>query len=185
MKLFTLPQNKAMPAGRQGFTLIELLIVIALLGALAVGLLATIDPFEQLKKGRDTSLRNTVSEFYNSNLRYYSIKSAFPWNTAGGVTSYVGSSLTATAMSSAIEELATSGELKARFQQLAGTANLAKIFVTSTAADQIAVCFMPESKSFQKDNNTIYNQTAAVHAGPPACSSQTSTGGTSCYFCVQ
>ena len=33
-----------------GFTLIELLIVIALLGALAVGLLATIDPFEQLKK---------------------------------------------------------------------------------------------------------------------------------------
>ena len=34
----------------KGFTLIELLIVIALLGALAVGLLATIDPFEQLKK---------------------------------------------------------------------------------------------------------------------------------------
>ena len=47
----------------KGFTLIELLIVIALLGALAVGLLATIDPFEQLKKGRDTSKKNTVSEF--------------------------------------------------------------------------------------------------------------------------
>ena len=35
---------------QKGFTLIELLIVIALLGSLAVGLLATIDPFEQLKK---------------------------------------------------------------------------------------------------------------------------------------
>jgi len=53
----------------RGFTLIELLIVIALLGALAVGLLATIDPFEQLKKGRDTSQRNTTAEFYNANLR--------------------------------------------------------------------------------------------------------------------
>ena len=31
-----------------GFTLVELLIVIALLGALAIGLLATVDPFEQL-----------------------------------------------------------------------------------------------------------------------------------------
>ena len=46
----------------KGFTLIELLIVIALLGALAVGLLAALDPFEQLKKGTDTGTRNTVSE---------------------------------------------------------------------------------------------------------------------------
>lgn len=65
-----------------GFTLIELLIVIALLGALAVGLLATVDPFEQLKKGTDTSTRNTVSELFNSFIRYYSVKNNMPW-TAG------------------------------------------------------------------------------------------------------
>ncbi|MFH0773343.1 MAG: prepilin-type N-terminal cleavage/methylation domain-containing protein, partial [bacterium] len=35
----------------RGFTLIELLIVIALLGALAVALLAALDPLEQIKKG--------------------------------------------------------------------------------------------------------------------------------------
>ena len=46
-KGFTLSLSK-------GFTLIELLIVIELLGALAAGLLAAIDPFEQLKKGVDT-----------------------------------------------------------------------------------------------------------------------------------
>jgi len=33
-----------------GFTLMELLIVIGVLGILAAGLLAAIDPFEQLKK---------------------------------------------------------------------------------------------------------------------------------------
>ena len=63
----------------KGFTLIELLIVIALLGALAVGLLATVDPFEQLKKGTDTSRRNTTSEIYNSMIRYYSVKNNMPW----------------------------------------------------------------------------------------------------------
>jgi len=54
---------------KQGFTLIELLIVIALLGALAVGLLAALDPFEQLKKGDDTGVRNTVSELLGSIVR--------------------------------------------------------------------------------------------------------------------
>ncbi|PJE63249.1 Tfp structural protein, partial [Candidatus Roizmanbacteria bacterium CG10_big_fil_rev_8_21_14_0_10_39_6] len=43
---------------KKGFTLIELLIVIALLGTLAVALLAAIDPFEQFKKGTDTARRN-------------------------------------------------------------------------------------------------------------------------------
>ncbi|MEK7634177.1 MAG: prepilin-type N-terminal cleavage/methylation domain-containing protein, partial [Patescibacteria group bacterium] len=64
-----------------GFTLIELLIVIALLGALAVGLLAALDPFEQLKKGTDTGVRNTVSEVHGSIIRFYAIKNYMPWCT--------------------------------------------------------------------------------------------------------
>ena len=40
MKQTALVSKKSLPAVSQGFTLIELLIVIALLGALAVGLLA-------------------------------------------------------------------------------------------------------------------------------------------------
>ena len=34
-----------------GFTLIEILVVVALIGALFLGILATVDPLEQLKKG--------------------------------------------------------------------------------------------------------------------------------------
>ncbi len=57
--------------GKKGFTLIELLVVIGILGILAVGLLAAIDPFEQLKKGRDTNLRNVTVEYVNACTRYY------------------------------------------------------------------------------------------------------------------
>lgn len=162
-----------------GFTLIELLIVIALLGALAVGLLATIDPFEQLKKGRDTTTRNTVSEFYNANLRYYATKGAFPWPVGATINAV---SLTDTAMTGYIKILMDTGELKNRFIDLAGTGNLAKIFVTSASSEQEAVCFQPESKSFQADPNTQFDITGGTST--PNCKSVTSTG-VSCYFCVQ
>ena len=164
---------------QKGFTLIELLIVIALLGALAVGLLATIDPFEQLKKGRDTSQRNTLSEFYNANLRYYAIKAEFPWGV-NGVTGTI-NDLTAD-----VEALVNAGELKDKFTQLAGTGNLDKIYVTSTDATHVSVCFVPESKSFQVDPNTMYatdGQLGGTDAG--GCKTFDSTNGTDCAFCIQ
>ena len=37
---------------RKGFTMIELLVVIAVIGILAVALLATLNPLEQIRKGR-------------------------------------------------------------------------------------------------------------------------------------
>ena len=164
---------------KKGFTLIELLIVIALLGALAVGLLATIDPFEQLKKGRDTSLRNTVTEFYNANLRYYSTKAAFPWGSTTQLTA-----ASANTLSTSIDLLISSGELKNRFMQLAGTGNLAKILVTSTAPEHLAVCYKPESKGFQIDPITQYDLSGGTSVA--TCKSGTAgTSGTDCYFCVQ
>ncbi len=161
----------------KGFTLIELLIVIALLGALAIGLLATIDPFEQLKKGRDTSLRNTVAELYNAELRYYSTKGEFTWGTSGTAG-------TVNSMTSDLTALINAGELKDRFEQLAGTANLAKIIITSNSPEHIAVCFRPESKSFQADPVTAYSSdgTPVVDNG---CKSMTSTNGTDCHLCIQ
>ncbi len=164
----------------KGFTLIELLIVIALLGALAVGLLATIDPFEQLKKGRDTSMRNTVSEFYNSLLRYYSIKSTFPWGT--DVTAN-----TVYAMSDQVAKLVSAGELKDKFFDLAGTASLDKIYVNATDGTHASVCFSPESKSFQNDPNTIYASDGVENtttSGVTACKSK-DVAGIDCYFCIQ
>lgn len=164
---------------KKGFTLVELLIVIALLGALAVGLLATIDPFEQLKKGRDTSIRNTVAEMYNANLRYFSTKGQFPWGTG---STFVAKAVNT--MGADVTELINVGELKNKFIELAGTGNLAKVLVTSTSVEHLAVCYKAESKSFQEDPVTIFGSDGVTSA--TTCKSQTSgTAGADCYYCVQ
>lgn len=157
----------------KGFTLIELLIVIALLGALAVGLLATIDPFEQLKKGNDTSTRNTVSEFYNAAIRYYAINHQFPWGTeAMGPSSLYDISVH-------LDALASAGELKAKFIDLATTSQLARISVYSPTSDQLAVCFRPESKSMRRDPAVLYDGKGSALSGCPTSAS------VECYWCVQ
>lgn len=160
----------------RGFTLIELLIVIALLGALAVGLLASIDPFEQLKKGRDTSTRNTLSEFYNANLRYYSTRSGFPWGN---------SELTATRLgllTTVVDTLQNAGELKSNFLSLAQQST-GSIYLSSTGGEDMHVCFNPESKGFDIDPNTIYDISGAAGVN---CKGSPSAGtNADCYYCIQ
>ncbi len=168
----------------KGFTLIELLIVIALLGALAVGLLAAIDPFEQLKKGRDTSTRNTTAEFYNASIRYYSTNGNFPWNKGGTDNSFAAAVTMTEAIISAtaLPDMITAGELKAKFYELAGINNLGRIYITSPTTESIISCFIPESKSFKQDQNVVFDQTGGTTSG---CVAQTSGGSTSCYWCIQ
>jgi len=64
---------------QKGFTLMELLIVIGVLGILAAGLLAAIDPFEQLKKARDTNNRSAAIELLGSSQRYFATHGYLPW----------------------------------------------------------------------------------------------------------
>lgn len=180
---------------KKAFTLIELLIVIALLGALAVGLLAALDPFEQLKKGTDTGVRNTVSEFHGSVIRYYAIKNIMPWcadstcstfrdtlTTNGSNTPY-GDALTAM-QTGTITEIANAGELKSNFTNLAGAGTLAKIFVTgNNTAATVKVCYQPTAKSFINDPNTRYTK-YGVEQAAGTCKGQGGTD-TTCYWCVQ
>lgn len=171
----------------KAFTLIELLIVIALLGALAVGLLAALDPFEQLKKGTDTGVRNTVSEFQGAVIRYYAIKNLMPWcsnpttcnldgfnengaNTLGNLTTTV------------IPNVVNTGELKADFATLAGTGTLNKIIVFgNNNSATVQVCFKPTAKSFVSDPNTKFNPTT----GEPTCQSDPNPGNNTCLWCVK
>ncbi len=168
----------------RGFTLIELLIVIALLGALAIGLLATIDPFEQLKKGRDTSTRNTALEFYNAELRYNATRGTFTWATDATIASDALNSSDMTGTS--IPSLINAGELKEGFVTLAGTGNLALIYVTSKDVSHIAVCFQPQSKSFAVDPAALYDVTGGTST--TTCKSKSTPGSadtSTCYYCVQ
>ena len=169
---------------RQGFTLIEILIVVALIGALFIGVLASIDPLEQLKKGTDTSRRSTTAELYNGMVRYYSVKGTFPWTDDLSSLSASDDSMTDSA-TGYITQAVSAGELKTEFITLAKS-NLAKINLTSTAdtlgnRQNLSVCFLPDSKSFRFDLNSKYGIDGAVSSG---CLS-TDTSGTACYWCVK
>jgi prepilin-type N-terminal cleavage/methylation domain-containing protein len=80
---------------RRGFTLIELLVVVAILGILAVALLATIDPFEQIKRANDSNMEQVATEVVEANVRYYSTHNALPWwsVSSGGKNCYSGSNV--------------------------------------------------------------------------------------------
>lgn len=65
-----------------GFTMIELLVVIAVIGVLAVAVLSSINPVEQINKGRDTRVRSNAAQLLNAVDRYYAIQEVYPWNDA-------------------------------------------------------------------------------------------------------
>lgn len=174
---------------RSGFTLIELLIVIALLGALAVGLLAALDPFEQLKKGTDTGIRNTVSEVQGGAIRFFALKNHMPWCdfsaspvTCNDPTSAVDlTTLNGAPYNTALDQMITAGELKADFVTLAG-GQMEKVFVTGTDdPPTVTVCYEPTSKSFKNDPNTKFDQDGVETTG---CLSQGGNDAT-CYYCVK
>ena len=165
---------------KKGFTLIELLIVIAILGILAIGLMAALDPLEQLKRARDTSTRNTVEEFYNASLRYYSIKEEFPWTSSAQSTV----NLTAV-ITTYIQSLVDAGELKSRFTDDAKA--LGRIYITSNNADflgnmdDLAVCFAPESKAVRGDDHSKFNSGGVTISSCPTTDFDSIT----CYWCAR
>lgn len=68
--------------GTGGFTMIELLVVIAVIGVLAVAVLSSINPIEQINKGRDTRVRSNAAQLLNAADRFYAIQELYPWNDA-------------------------------------------------------------------------------------------------------
>ncbi|KKR80099.1 MAG: hypothetical protein UU25_C0001G0010 [Microgenomates group bacterium GW2011_GWB1_40_9] len=169
---------------QKGFTLVELLIVIALLGALAIGLIGALDPFEQLKKGTDTGTRDLVNQVQTAVLRYYATTNRMPWTDQS--TAFSASLLNAAEMSTAISAMAVAGEMKSNFNEIY-RGQLDKVWVTyipssGASSVQVRVCYQPGSKSFQVDPNTKFsNDGTELSTG---CKSM--SGGTNqCAWCVQ
>jgi prepilin-type N-terminal cleavage/methylation domain-containing protein len=155
-----------------GFTLVELLIVITLIAILAVAIVATLNPIEQINRARDARYKNDASELLGAIERYYTSTGEYPWMDA---------SLTAdratlsTASFAGVGELAgvgvcsgtdyndettydcntdgiliTSDELKSQFKnkdQFSGTVtDEDKLYVYKAENDSsIYVCFIPKA----------------------------------------
>jgi len=168
---------------KKGFTLIELLIVIAVLGILAAGVLATIDPFEQFKKARDSNARNSVVETYNAFVRFNANHGDWPWENAASTANcaVMSGSMTTNPGQGCLTALVNDGELKAGFpgSVTSGVATSA-YFNYLSSENNIAVCFLPQSKAVRSDANSTYTQLG--EAGPVECPSATVQ---TCYWCAK
>lgn len=187
---------------KKGFTLIELLIVIGVLGILAAGLLAAVDPFEQLKKARDANNRNAAIEALNAFTRYYATHGQLPWNmspvdtgcntaVAGALAGFgdmtAGGAYKIQDMNACVTNtLIADGELKTLFFSGIGQTD---IYVSSANATNVVVCFAPEGKALVNDPSTNYlvsgtgPYTIVVDTGSPATCPGTT--GNVCLQCFQ
>jgi prepilin-type N-terminal cleavage/methylation domain-containing protein len=175
-------------SGKRGFTLVELLIVIALLGALAIGLIGALDPFEQLKKGADTGRRDLVNQVQTAVLRYYATKNAMPWAATAG---FSGQNLSFSSLTEGLSNMVGAGELKSNFTDIYKN-DLTQVWVTyvpggTSSSVTVKACYKPDSKSFQVEANTKYDMSGVeiTATGAGACKSTTPSNSTMCYWCVQ
>lgn len=181
---------------QKGFTLIELLVVIGILGILATALVTTIDPFEQLKKAQDANVKNALVEYVNANLRYYTTHNNLPWGvTAASGNDCPGDTTTGFALASSnnnlsnttsgtglggcVDVLIEDGELK---QQFTDATNITKEIVAGGDSNTVTACYLPQSKSQQRDINTIFDETGSSGSSD-SCKSK--GGAVDCYWCTE
>ena len=183
----------------KGFTLIELLIVIGVLGILAAGLLAAVDPFEQLKKGRDTNRRNIAVELNNALIRYYATHGSLPWSgttpvcteyTNGGaaVTLLTLNNASTTVADGCIAPLIDDGELKADYISGVGSGDLEKYFIYSETGVDLSICYEPESKSFYNEAATKWSNDGVTDLSASSCTTaakKLNLGDAVCFWCAK
>ena len=184
----------------------ELLIVIGVLGILAAGLLAAIDPFEQLKKARDTNNRSAAIELLQSSQRYYATHGYLPWYKMTGAaydclttvsilrTDDSASPYAAVAVSKTggtgdadmrtclVNTLGVDGEIKSTFFDGLATT----LYLASGGPTKTRVCFPPESKSNLSDAQSkwVYNAAAKTIDDTAACTAADKTA-SNCLQCFE
>ncbi len=159
----------------KAFTMIELLVVIAVIGILSVALLATLNPLEQIRKGRDTRTRADASELISAIERYNASLGYFPWQssegenltsgsadidflqindpnaTIPGCTISGGSSCT---VKEALDGLTSTNEVKAGFVDRITGASYSDIYLyynDENTGASVTACFKPESNTFSRE----------------------------------
>ena len=155
-----------------GFTMIELLVVIAVIGILAVALLSSLNPLEQIRKGRDTRTRADMAQLLGGTERYNASLGYFPWQASegedlapgspdidmlqinGGAALPAGCTLPVCTIDGALDTLTSTSEVKASFiDRITGVtyADTYLFYDDESIGSSVVACFTPESQSFQKE----------------------------------
>jgi prepilin-type N-terminal cleavage/methylation domain-containing protein len=185
---------------QKGFTLIELLVVIGILGILATALVTTIDPFEQLKKAQDANVKNALVEYIEANLRYYTTHNNLPWSvsaasgrtcpgdtngftmasTDNNLSLSPASPVTGPGMAGCVDVLIDDGELKSQFSNATG---ITQYIISGGNSNTVTACYQPQSKSQQRDVNTIYGVNGSVTSSTASCKAK--GGASDCFWCTE
>jgi len=189
-------------SSKAGFTMIELLVVIAVIGVLAVAVLSSINPIEQINKGRDTRTRSDAAQLINAVDRYYAIHEKYPWNvtndgsgTSGDGFTLVsalpsaqfdfigaGSDLLTEGMTGAgesdwdwVDVLVTTAEVKEGFTNRLKNDNNLFIAKDTGTNETMYTCFYPSSKAFKQEalDNCADGTTATTLNSITVCASTT------------
>ena len=156
------------------FTMIELLIVIAILGILAVAVLAAINPVEQINRGRDTGTRSDAEQLLSSIDRFYAYKGYYPWQTGPNdgrdaqawmaVDAIDGWVDADTGGCNVLDKLANgdgstcdgTNEVKRSFvtKILETDYNHLYVYGRGQSGDSVYVCFEPQSEGFMDEAST-------------------------------
>ena len=178
---------------KKGFTLVELLIVIGLLGAIALIVIAAINPIEQANRARDARFKSDGAQIVSAEERYFTGHSSFPWVDISGSTLDINDEFPFT---SAGDEavglcgadcttpglLILSDELKTEFISRDFVKNITDHSNNSVQADKkvfigkglgssasVYACFIPFSKSNREkaiSTNTIRSLTFDANGSP-------------------
>jgi prepilin-type N-terminal cleavage/methylation domain-containing protein len=156
---------------RKGFTMIELLVVIAVIGILAVALLATLNPLEQIRKGRDTRTRTDVSQLVSAAERYNASLGYFPWQSGEGEdlvaatadipfvainsgAAVTGCTLAACGIDDILAQMTATNEVKSSFIDRLTNAAATDVYLYYNDEDtggSVIGCFTPESNTFARE----------------------------------
>mgnify|MGYP001580286562 FL=1 len=142
--------------------------VISVIAVLAVAVLSSINPIEQINKAKDTGSKSDASEVLNAMERYYATFNCYPWEVTGTSpnkkcpASYTYGQLSTVAIGSAtglsvLQELVDKSEVKPQLQtRLAAQTSYTltnALAVTGDAGQLVHVCFKPASKTFTAQAN--------------------------------
>lgn len=185
----------------KGFTLVELLIVIALIGVLAVAVLAAINPLEQLNRARDTGMESDASQLLAAIDRYYASQEKFPWVPAevannDAAYGFVSAQQTGVGVCGATcgadGSLLVALELKSEFRN--------RKFITTTdttgtellyvgkktgASSSVYACWVPKSRSNRvKATQTLTLGSPTLGTADDCVTRTYANLGTSCVICI-
>lgn len=147
---------RSLPGASAGFTMIELLVVISVIGVLAVAVLSSINPIEQILKSRDTRTRSDAAQLINATDRYFAIHEVYPWNTT--TTSYAATEVdydeefvfTGSADDwDWVDVLVTTAEVKEGFTNRLKNDDSLTIFKPGVSNATMYTCFEPQSEAFK------------------------------------